>query len=402
MWRLSAVAMLGAVWLAGPTGTPAGGPVLRAALGKHRRTDFAPLVTVLLDWPTPPGRALWKYSDSPFFQALDALVRRQGLFSGDYIEGNTGRAQILGVQGEELVLAVMGQIPLGCPGTTLRRFILLKKSGTILDTVQCLGNSRYGVYTDDVTETPAADGARIIVRFPGGWHNYHRITYAGKTYRFREDERKQDPEWDRNGLCRIGVEDKRLRVLFPRLWPKPEGVGLSIHLVKHWPGSSRGSICEGAEKYVQLFSERGPDHTRAWMPSELRWVELACPQPPEAVTAEHGGREYLLVTNVPWYTMKPHSSGPEGKAWGLERVRVTRDDRGRPAVGFRFDADGTRLFREFREGCGNGEAAFVVDDKGRTIACLGDLSPERLRIEGLSTDKEATELAEALRRGMVE
>jgi hypothetical protein len=385
-----------------PAGLKAGAEVWRNALRRHTRTDCDPLVNVLFDWPAVPVRGVWQHINSPYFQALDALARQQGLSPGDYLGGSTGRAQILRVQGEDLVLAVMGNTPMCWPGTEIRKFVLLEKAGMILDTVDCRINSRYGQLNEEVLDAPAPDGARMIVGFQGGWHNYHEITYAGKSYTFLEDERHQDPEWDRQGLCRIGVQNRWLRVLFPTLWPKPEGSGLAIHLVEHRPGSRRGSLCEGAEKYTRLFAERGPDFVDAWMPGELRWFRLACPAPPEAVTAKHDGRDYLLVSNVPWYTMKPHSSGPRGKAWGLQRVDVTRDSLGRPALRLQFDADGARLFQTFWKDYGNCDAAFVVDGKVVAAGRLGDLDPEKLLLGAFSAEEEAAKLAESLRRGMVE
>ena len=65
----------------------------------------------------------------------------------------------------------------------------------------------------------------VIIFEPGqlnssGWHNWYRITCAGKTYDFREDEKKQPSVWDEKGLCRIKIADGRFVVLFPELKEK--------------------------------------------------------------------------------------------------------------------------------------------------------------------------------------
>ena len=188
----------------------------------------------MLESPTDPFE--WDNSKSPFFKALSALAESQEekpekylTFSSDGSYGaafstlETGRAVEICAEKERYVVAILGAPGICVPGVSACQIILISPDGKFLDMVACHINSRYGdVGVNSITPS-TADGAQLIFTFctrGSGWHNWHEITYRGKTYSFSEDEDEQPSVWDKKGLCRVKIAKNRFVVLFPELKEK--------------------------------------------------------------------------------------------------------------------------------------------------------------------------------------
>ncbi len=386
-----------------PEGLEAGIKVWSAALANKEKTDYAPLVKVLQDWP---AKGVYDIRQSPFFQALAILARRQKLNNKDYlpcgfVPAANGRVKVFRSGNEEILVAIIGNTPMTHPGTSAQQIILLDKAGRILDSLGCRINSRYGLISTVFKDKPDPDGARMVITFPPNrWHNWHRIIYRGKTYTFREDERNQPPEWDRKGLCRIGIKNRRLVVLFPTLWPRPGGSKLEFRLVAFKPGSKRGPVLENVERRIKELTTRGPKAANNLVDG-FRWFEIQCEAPSLSVVAKYGRREYILLSNVQRQIMLSHSTDPKGKAWGLKRVYLSKDARGRPAVAFVLDAAGARLFQTFAETYKNRVLAILVDGKVLSTRIVRTEGSKQGVIEGNFTDQQARNLVEAIKVGMM-
>jgi len=169
---------------------------------------------------------------SRFFDALQALARARGwdpveATRYDSGEGSShgravgtlddGRARRLGAE----ILVTLRSRAVAVPGVSALKLLLLDADGRLLDSVSCGLDSRYGDADADVLGAPAADGAKIVVRFHprqgGHWHNWHVLTVGGRAYTFREREKALPTKWNAKGLCRLAVRAGKLAVVFPDL-----------------------------------------------------------------------------------------------------------------------------------------------------------------------------------------
>ncbi len=178
------------------------------------------------------------FENAPFAAALAVLAKSHNKRPDDYLayrgEGSFsvlkyGEAVQLKSNGKLYVVAILGssRSVVAIPGVSAQQLVLISQEGDLLDKLGCGINSRYGLIRTEVRVPPASDGAQLVLVFrphydSSGWHNYHDITYGGKTFRFREEQSEQPSVWDRKGLCRVKVEQGTFRVLFPELKRKED------------------------------------------------------------------------------------------------------------------------------------------------------------------------------------
>jgi hypothetical protein len=186
-----------------------------------------PMVELILN--SPADGSTIESSQAPLFQALTNLAKSQGKNPDEYTtfrrDGGfsiltKGRATALRSGQKNYVLVILGAPRMGVPGISAQQLILLTEAGQILDKISCDINSRYGEVITEVKEDEAPDGAQVIMVFKSnhyssGWHNWHAITYGGSTSTFWESEKDLHSIWDKQGLCRIKVEDDRFVIVFP-------------------------------------------------------------------------------------------------------------------------------------------------------------------------------------------
>jgi len=186
------------------------------------------MVELILNSPAD-GSAI-ESSQEPLFQALTNLAKSQGKNLDEYTTFHRdgtfsplteGRATALRSGQKNYVLVILGAPRIGVPGISTQQLILLSEDGQILDGVRCDINTRYGEVITEVKEYEAPDGAQVIMVFKSnnhssGWHNWHDITYGGSTSTFWESEKDLPSIWNKQGLCRIKVEDDRFVIVFPK------------------------------------------------------------------------------------------------------------------------------------------------------------------------------------------
>jgi hypothetical protein len=165
---------------------------------------------------------------SPFFTALDAVARKNGLTLNDYDptrEADEGSALRFG----DNVVVVLRGWDHCVPGGDTHSFLLLGRHGEPLDRLTCSIDSRLtrtsagreAAFHTEVFPRPEKDGAQLVVRFitesgaapSGNW--CHFITRAGKTCCFGWPD--EGAPGGAQGLCRMAVRDGKFVVLFPSL-----------------------------------------------------------------------------------------------------------------------------------------------------------------------------------------
>jgi hypothetical protein len=87
-------------------------------------------------------------------------------------------------------------------------------------------------------------------------------------------------------------------------------------------------------------------------------------------------------------------------AWGLESVYKATDENGKWIVGFRFDANGSRLFGELTKANVGSALAIVIGGEVMATPIIRVPSVESPVITGRFSDEEARDLVKALKAGM--
>ena len=138
------------------------------------------------------------------------------------------RAVAVGVGEKEYAVAVQIRSPSACPGIRPTRSCSFRKKAKSCGPFRCETNSRYGTVDSAILPRPRADGARVVLFFAGNYppgeqpshfHSWHMITFGDRSWSFHM--RNWVPDnldiWNRQGLCRLGIADNKLVVLFPKL-----------------------------------------------------------------------------------------------------------------------------------------------------------------------------------------
>jgi hypothetical protein len=97
--------------------------------------------------------------------------------------------------------------------------VLLDRAGKLLDGLECSNNTA-AILRTDVLDTPADDGARVIIRRTtlAGSLEEHDLIFVFQSWRENRD-RDLPVDWKRRGICRVDITGDRLRVLTPRMTP---------------------------------------------------------------------------------------------------------------------------------------------------------------------------------------
>ena len=141
------------------------------------------------------------------------------------------------VDGKQFTVAIRRDISGFIPGDDQQTLTLRSSEGRSLGTVSCGISNRLttflggtGTFTTELPAKPEVDGALLVIRYrprresriEGNWS--HTIEHGGKRHEFvwRQDEpgAVRSAEWEKKGLCRVGIRDGKFVVLFPRLEKK--------------------------------------------------------------------------------------------------------------------------------------------------------------------------------------
>ena len=178
----------------------------------------------------------------PFSRSLADLAKASGKNLEDYRHFDKESVNTVVSQRRTYTLAVQSNVPLSIPGISMRQVVLLTPSGTILDRVRCEINSRYGSTKTEILDEPSTDGARIVIEFvglafPSGAstldQRWHTIWFRDRFWTFwtnRASGEGGPTKWTERGLCRIGIADDKLVVLFPKLEMPNFGKAKSLRL----------------------------------------------------------------------------------------------------------------------------------------------------------------------------
>jgi hypothetical protein len=169
-----------------------------------------------------------------FMAALADLARGQGLDPGEYVNYRSARGFCTLTEGRAVaidghVVAIL-HATTGVPGDEVEQLVLLDRRGHVLDKLACKISSRDGRLATRVLDGPGPDGARLVVHFvpvpsgPPSWKGGHTITHGGRDIDFEKDAGGGRAEWDRTGLCRVGLGGGRFVVVSPERTPERPGV----------------------------------------------------------------------------------------------------------------------------------------------------------------------------------
>jgi hypothetical protein len=239
----------------------------------QRRVD--PLVSKLLKTTASSD---FKH-ESVFFRTLIHLARRNddraddltNYDSGEKAQGGraravlmNGRAATLVSSDRQYVVVILGTNPISVPGVEAQKILLLDTTGKIRDQVSCEINTRYGRLATEFLQPQQYDDASIVIRFvpccPAypPWHNWHTISYEGKSYTFWSLGNRDPEDVARKGLVRLSVQDGRFSVIFPELRvnkASTKPLWAHIHeLTRQSKSISNGSRKEYAGKSEYLLS----------------------------------------------------------------------------------------------------------------------------------------------------
>ncbi len=96
------------------------------------------------------------------------------------------------------------------------------------------------------------------------------------------------------------------------------------------------------ETYLNQLAEQDPttrpnqDEKYLWFPIRNTCRMLT----PNLIVGKRGDKKYILLYNQPKYTML---NDPRNPSWSVSSAYQTRDERGKPSVGFSLDEHGARL-----------------------------------------------------------
>jgi len=167
---------------------------------------------------------------SKFWGALSSLAQQRN-WPDTICWQRQGRAVL--IPGDEpSVVVVLYMTDSRFPGEDVQNLLLLDSHGTLQDTLSCSINNRVvfwgnGIFRTDVPLDTQLDGAQLIIRYvpnDGGsisGNFAHEIHQDGKAYSFHWDDDRPQSEtgnpWQDKGLCRVAIQDRKFKVLFPTL-----------------------------------------------------------------------------------------------------------------------------------------------------------------------------------------
>jgi hypothetical protein len=196
---------------------------LLGAVQSGRGGHFDPALRVMLREPAK-GDPEHK---TPFFVALSSLARKHRAKTEGQLPAPVDGGFAV-VSGTGHVVAVLMADPRFAHRNNTQHLLLLGPDGRILDQLSCKISGHLvdpEDYRTDVPEEPEPDGARLVIRYApkraGGiaGEGAHLISHRGKKESFGwaqdEPENYRPVEWEKRGLCRVGIQGDRFSVLFP-------------------------------------------------------------------------------------------------------------------------------------------------------------------------------------------
>jgi len=180
---------------------------------------------------------------------------------------------------------------------------------------------------------------------------------------------------------------------------------LEFRIAPYAPGVS-GDFSISEEKRValtEMLEREGPEGMRK-RNEELLWFPLYEGRGTYGglVTADYAGKRYVLLYNKAG-NMMLQKRGAGG--WQLAGAKSDRDERNRPAVGFRFNERGAKLFARLTSAHSRTEQraghcmAILLDDEVYSAPVIQATISDRGIIEGTFTQEEVNDLVRTLKAG---
>ncbi len=166
-------------------------------------------------------------------------------------------------------------------------------------------------------------------------------------------------------------------------------------------GDNMQNLITVAERrqYVDRLMQQGAasfkkDEPFRWFPVKGDGNELR--QSALIVAGDMAGRAYVLLSNSPGRRMLRE---PGEDSWELTDARVTADQSGWPAVGFRFDERGAQLFNNLTTNNVGRNLAVLLDDTVYSAPVIQSVISDSGEITGRFTNDEVEDLVRILDAG---
>jgi len=247
--------------------------------------------------------------------------------------------------------------------------------------------------------------------------NVHGVDQA-KSADFRNLVAEKYPEWN---LTPVNATDYRLNMKPTSLIElKRNTVEQSVETIKKRVDAlglveptvqPYGDLVSRSEILVELPGEDDPQHVKSVIgaTAQLKIVSVMKEGPwkskEEALSAKGGILpldseilEYVSSGNGGWYLVK-RSPVITGQDMRNARMSTDPDHPGRWETNFSLSQDGARRFERFTQANIGNQLAVVLDNQIRSVATIESAISDQGRINGLSSQEEASDLALVLRTG---
>lgn len=156
---------------------------------------------------------------------------------------------------------------------------------------------------------------------------------------------------------------------------------------------------EQYDRYVKSLREEGPDAGRKRY-DKLQWFPVRGPRGDYSATGaigQHAGQTYMLLSTQPGSTML---QSPGQSNWRIKRLYPTTGSRGRPAIGFKFDARGAKQFASLTGSHPKHFLAILIGDTVYSSPTIFEtINNGEAVITGDFSRKEVTDLVRLLEAG---
>ena len=151
-----------------------------------------------------------------------------------------------------------------------------------------------------------------------------------------------------------------------------------------------------AQKYKRDLQDNGPDAGRR-RNDEFLWFPIRGDREGlySLVVGDWGGKAYILLNNRAPHMLLRGSS----ETWRLSEAYPGNDNYGRPAVDFRFDERGAKLFYNLTSIHKGQPMAILLDEEVYSAPNIKEAISERGIIEGKFSQEEVNELVRTLEAG---
>jgi len=126
----------------------------------------------------------------------------------------------------------------------------------------------------------------------------------------------------------------------------------------------------------------------------LVWVKVepGVKVPPNLITDEYQGSQYLLVCNWAQFVMS------SATGWGLQRITNTKDAMGRRAIGFQLDQAGGNRFYNLTSANIDRAVAIVIEGKVVSAPSIASAIRSQAVITGAFTPKQIDDMTKVLQK----